>query len=800
LVPRDERRSWVRGWLGELAWIEQRTEAAAPVSASWAVTRFALGAWPHGWAMATREWGVDRLGADVRAGLRALGRHPGSTALVVLVAAVALAGAGFAWHGYRLLDERTRGGTSTAVLAIDGHDSEGQEIGVSLNDVRELGRRHDVFAAVTVFDLASYNLTDPPEAVPAVLVPENFFRTLGVTFHLGGPWSRAEDDRPADVVVLGYSLWQRRFAGDPAIVGRTITLDGSTSYRIAGVLPPGVTFPDGVELYRALGSLRRADQRGLWAVGVPNPARPRESIQAALDASATPGVRFRIRPLEAPVVLPAPAFHAVLPTLAVLLTVSATATVALRLRARAVQAGAERNVRRALGGSAVRQIRPLVIEIAALGMATLLVAVVALLAVPRRGPGPGDSGLLESMMPWAVGFGLAILVLVAGAGRTAVRQRMPATGAAATILLGASVAAVVLALGLGWVVVDQLRARPAIGQVPVLTARVAPPWRKYDGRDAVSGVVHRMLAEMERQPGLAAASYPLPIRTADTRRARRAFRAPGQPRTSIVTRHVVAGPYFRVLGLPVLAGRVFDGRDTGESARVVVLGASSTGPAKAAEMIGAVVEVDGDPRRVVGVVDDRMLGEADAGHVFVPLAQQHSYWVYLLVRAAGTPPAHLEDRVRRAVRAIDADQGIGGVATIESLASGAVVRSQQAGTASLLCAGWVLLSSLLSLATALRLHAMARARELAVCVALGASPPALTLRLARPMMRGGAVGVSLGAIGGWRALSQLGSAPELPLWAVGAVALGVLVLAVAVARRVVGAGLTGNVARILDAR
>ncbi|HMA38495.1 MAG TPA: ABC transporter permease, partial [Gemmatimonadales bacterium] len=102
---------------------------------------------------------------------------------------------------------------------------------------------------------------DVPERVGAALVSANFLRTIGRAPALGRDFTEADDEWGAGhVVILSHGLWQRRFGGDTALVGRTVRINGE-GYTVVGILPQDFTFPAGTELLAPLALSPEA-----WAV------------------------------------------------------------------------------------------------------------------------------------------------------------------------------------------------------------------------------------------------------------------------------------------------------------------------------------------------------------------------------------------------------------------------------------------------------------------------------------------------------------------------------------------------------
>ncbi len=116
---------------------------------------------------------------------------------------------------------------------------------VSPADFRDWRDENTVFDEMAAASLWSPNLTgrDQPEQIRGLQATGNLFNMLGCEAALGRAFTVEEDQKSADmVVVLSDQLWKRRFGGDPAVIGQTLTLDGQ-SYTIIGVMPPSFQFP-----------------------------------------------------------------------------------------------------------------------------------------------------------------------------------------------------------------------------------------------------------------------------------------------------------------------------------------------------------------------------------------------------------------------------------------------------------------------------------------------------------------------------------------------------------------------------
>src|SRR5262245_39621583 len=114
----------------------------------------------------------------------------------------------------------------------------------SIPDLEDYRRGNTTLADMAVFTNWAANLTGigPPERLEGTRVSGNFFQLLGAHAWLGRTLEPRDEDSDARVAVLTYGLWQRRFGGDSAILGRDIILNGA-AYTVVGVLPRGFLFP-----------------------------------------------------------------------------------------------------------------------------------------------------------------------------------------------------------------------------------------------------------------------------------------------------------------------------------------------------------------------------------------------------------------------------------------------------------------------------------------------------------------------------------------------------------------------------
>src|SRR5688572_22539430 len=198
---------------------------------------------------------MDTLLKDIRYGIRGFLKRPGftvvalialalgigaNTAIFSLVNAVLLRPLPFAepdrliwvWGNIR------NGGNRASVAPLD------------FLDFREQNTTFEQFAASFSGPLPlNFTGSGEPERLTSAGVTGNYFQALGVAPALGRTF-QLENEKPAlnQVTVLSYALWQKRFGGDPAIIGKTLILDGKPS-EVIGVMPQDFTFPATAELW-----------------------------------------------------------------------------------------------------------------------------------------------------------------------------------------------------------------------------------------------------------------------------------------------------------------------------------------------------------------------------------------------------------------------------------------------------------------------------------------------------------------------------------------------------------------------
>jgi putative ABC transport system permease protein len=189
---------------------------------------------------------MERLLQDLRFGVRTLRRNPGFTAVAVLTLTLGI-GANAAIFSVvnAVLLRPLPWGTPDRIVTIWSRWTAFDKTWVSDGEVNGYRREATTLAAVAAWDEGAVNLTGDgePERVASGTVTANLFTVLGASPIRGRGFTQQEDTPNGPrVAMLGYGLWQRRYAADPAIIGRSILIDG-LAYEVVGVMPADFELP-----------------------------------------------------------------------------------------------------------------------------------------------------------------------------------------------------------------------------------------------------------------------------------------------------------------------------------------------------------------------------------------------------------------------------------------------------------------------------------------------------------------------------------------------------------------------------
>jgi putative ABC transport system permease protein len=653
-------------------------------------------------------------------------KNPGFSAVALLALALGIGAntAIFSVVNSVLLRPLPYSDPSRLVMIWQDHQQRGgpEREWASPADLRDFQEQTNSFEHITAFLGWGPTLTGQgePEDLQAAAVSHDMFTMLGVQPALGRTFNE-EEDRPGaeKVVVLSDQLWKRRFASDPAIIGKSVTLSDE-SYTVIGVMPRGFNFPilNNTEIWRAIkpilgGPLQRCD-RGCVVLrliaklraGVPiEVARAEMNALAVQTAERYPesnkGVGTTLLPLQEQLVGDArPAMLVLLGAVGLVLLI-ACANVANLLLARAAAREKEVAIRAALGASRARLIRQHLTEsltlaliggtlglILAFWMVDLLVSF-APVGTPRLDEIAINTIVLVFTCGIAIftgiAFGLAPAVLSSRAnfnnslkegGRGASATSRGARIRSALVVFEVALALMLL-IGAGLLIKSFLNLQhidPGFNQTSTLRVDVSLPRMRYPNNNQPAAFYKELIDRIAALPGVQSVGgiTRLPLSGGGTDSD---FAIEGQPPSEpghepVAWYNSVTPDYFRTMGIRLIKGRLPSESDTAEAAKVVFISemmARRYFPDE--DPIGKRLVFGTDKREIVGIVSDVNhfgLTKDPRPTMYYPHAQSPARGMSLVVRMAGNPLA-LTSTIRKQVSTLDQNLALSNVMTLEEL-------------------------------------------------------------------------------------------------------------------------------------
>jgi predicted permease len=754
---------------------------------------------------------MSTLRQDLRSALRSARRTPGVTAVIVVSLALGIAACtAMLCVAYGLLlrplpfrrPEEILAVLATAPAGVANPDPQR----ISLADALDLQARSRAFSGVGTY-FENFGLTfdggREPERVTAALVSARLLPLLGVEPILGRQIREEEDRRGADpVVLLGYDLWQRRFGGDPGVVGRIIQAN-SVRYRVLGVMPRGFSFPQDNEAWVQLGiqsplptqmrTLRRFRVLGRLKPGASLDTARRDMAEVARRLSALDpadaGWTLDAVPLRRALIGPN-LRRSILALLAAVLSVLLIACVNVTglLLARALESRQEIALRAALGARPGRVVRQLLTESLLLALAGGAVGLPMGAAAVR---------LLRGLLPpLPYGFALAadppalaaafVLILLAGLlcgiapavqvcrpdlGRMFLRGGplpglsrggdrrsgrlhaglIVAEVALSTILLISASLAVRTFTGLS-------AQKTGVAEHRLLTVWIQLSGERYLAPEARARAVQALAARVAAAPGIEAAAaadfVPLSVDNGAATKVEAVEGGPPAGGGTALCSTVTSG-FFSAVGAPLLAGRdLTPAEGATQSSAAVVSATLAQWLWPGGHAVGRRLRVSGNTvtgcLTVVGVAGDlktHSLREESQAQIFVSAAYNHYRPSALLVRTALLREAALA-AVRSAVHAADPGIPVFTVATMDEVRNVALHVERLSGGALTLFAAAALFLAAVGTYGVLAMAMVRRRREIAVRLALGAPRGSLVRRLVGGGIALASAGLLLGLLAG----------------------------------------------------
>ncbi len=750
---------------------------------------------------------LDALWQDLKYGARSLVRTPALTLSAVLALALGI-GANAAIYSFvdALLLHPFAFDTAGLVSAVER--SPGQDrLEVATGRFYEWQKRVRSLESLEGAAWWEVNLTGAEEAERAIgyRVTPGLFKALGTAPSLGRAFAPDEDQPGKDhVLLLADELWQRRFDRDPQVVGKTVLVDGE-SYTVVGVMPPGFRFPKAALLWAPLtftAAIRdsRAGNHSVWAVGRLRAGQTEES--AARDIAAQdlalraehpgedPGHTVNVFPLRDYGDSLTRVMLWSLMAAVILVQLIACANVGNMLLARSAGRERELAVRAALGATRTQLMRQLLVESLLLSLAACALGLlfaswgIDLIRLPmppevaRWISGWSRVGLDARVLSFSIALSI-LTAAIAGllpalkSSRLDLHAALQGNSSSSTssgdrsrirkILVGAEAAlALILAVAAGLMVQSTVRLLNApMGFTPegVLSLRLSPAEARYRTDAELNRFFAETLRRLRSLPGVQSVGAGAHLPQAGSSSSR-FMGIEGQPlpppeeRVS-VNQNWIEGDYFAALRVPILAGRAFGPADDVPGAPLVALLSEALAHRQfgTKDPIGARIRMgakqDEPWRTVVGVVGEVRYGEIrldTSPMVYLPNAQQTERTIGLVLRTT-VPPMTLASAVRRELRALDPDQPVSDLKPLP-----AVVREQTIGYqyGAGLMSAFAFLALLLGgvgIGGVVAYSVRQRRREMAIRLALGASPGQV-LRLALvDGMRPALIGLGAGLLG-----------------------------------------------------
>jgi putative ABC transport system permease protein len=755
---------------------------------------------------------MESLIADVRHGLRILRKSPGFTVVVVATIALGIGAntAIFSTVDAVLLRALPYADPDRVVMVWE----DASAIGFPRNtpapaNYADWARLNRSFSGVAATRGASASLTGDgvPEQLIGRAVTPNFFPVLGVRPALGRTFTEEEDRARAQVVVISYGLWQRRYGGDPAIVGRGIAMNG-TRYDVIGVMPRWFVFRNrDVDYWVPIAfTPQQAAARTSHYLNVVARLAPGVAIDAARDdmrrvdetlqrlyPDANRSLQSVVVPMRDDIVGNTRTELLVLMAAAAAVLLIACANLASLLLSRAVGRRGELAVRSALGATRGRLVRQMIVEATVISAAGGLLGVLlapagvgVMAQLTPRGFPPQPSSVLDlRLLAFAAALSAATgvafsLIPALQAARASLRDALQQGGRAAAggrgrltrdglVVLQVAAALVLLAgAGLMLRTLANLRALDlGFNSDRLLTLRTTLPQTRYADPSTRLAFYDRVIAGVRALPGVEAAAFAsnLPFMTAgntswlgiDGRPQR-----PDELRDALL--RVGTPSYLATLGVRAVDGRILDERDVAGAPRSVVVNETLArtffpGRSSLGERL-RFGQVDGPLFTIVGVVADvreRGYQLAAKPGVYLSFAQTPDTWALpenLVVRAARRPE-DLADAVRRVIAGVDPDQPVAAVRTMDDILDLDVADRQQQMVLLGAFAGLALLLASIGLYGVLSYAVTQRSREFGLRIALGASAASVMRMVVARGLLLTAAGLTIGLALAWAAMRAL---------------------------------------------
>ena len=744
---------------------------------------------------------------DLRYGARILLKQPGFTLIAVLTLAIGI-GANTAIFSlvnsillrplpFREPDRIVRLMQASPKLGLPSW-------GVSQADFAAYREQNRSFESVALYTNSAINLTGEgePERLPMTNVTADFFKVFGVNPLLGRTFVEGEDVEGKNLVcVISHAFWQRRFGGDPNIVGRMLSLN-NTPTQIVGVLPAEFIFPrleidlwiplaydakrTNPYFYNVVGrmkpGLQVAQAQADTTEVIQNFGRQHPNLSEAVGVNEGSGPGTIVTPIREALLGKTEKPLLVLLAAVAFVLLIACANVANLLLARATSRTREIAVRISLGATPRRVFRQLLTEsiflsfigaiagfgLAALGIRTIdrlpVTGIVRMEEVTLSGRVLAFTagltiftGLLFGLMPALRAYGMGIASGIReGARGTLSHRRLNSALVAVQFALS-----LVLLIGAGLLLKSFQKLESVdlgFNAEDTLTMVATLPRNKYDNDEKALHFYNTALERLRNSPGIQAAGLTTNLPFVDADVDGIIIEGQEPPKGSNVSQTeqaeilTVTPGMFQALGIPLLQGRDFHATDNAKTPRVAIVDeplARRYWPA--GDALGKRIQTTGDREwmtivGIVGGIKHFSLAEEKRPHLYGALAQYPAPRASFVVRTDGPPAASIA-MFSAAVRQVDPDMPLYMVRSMTDII-GQTLSTQR--LTNILLTAFALLALMLAAVgvySTMSVYVGSRTKEFGIRLALGSQPGALRRAVMRQGLLLTAAGVVVGVIG-----------------------------------------------------
>jgi putative ABC transport system permease protein len=754
---------------------------------------------------------------DLRYSTRMLIKSPGFTAVAVLSIALGVGAntAVFSVINAVLLKSLPYTQPENLMLVWGTSDSDGalrNRSQVSATDTADFRKYNTSFEEVATYSGWFPIMTGDgsAERVPAIQVGDGFFRVMKGTPILGRVFTPEEQEDGKDfVIVLGYGLWQRRFGGDPQIVGKKVLLN-SRPYTIVGVmgpdfraLPSTLVSPEG-QFYRPVAEGfddSKRDERHLRAIARLKPGVTVAQAQAEMTVLAqrleqaypltNKGRGVHVASITEDTIGGASrALWMILGAVGFVLLV-ACANVANLLLARSTARQKEMTIRAAIGAARGQLIRQLLTESLLLaflgGGLGLLIAFWGTGVIEKIGSkiNPMFNGFRIDLRCLAFTLGVSIITgLIFGLAPALQMSRPnlveslkesgrgPGGLAKGNRLRGALVITevamtLVLLVAAGLLVRTLLRLNQVdkgFNSQNVLTMNIGLPSLKYPKPENVIAFYKQATERIAAVPGVKAAGITSVLPLSDNFDGR-GLEVEDHPRPPgdgySVDLYVVTPGYLRAMEIPLAKGRALTEQDNPGAMKVALINRTMADQLWAGqEPIGKRIRLDGNDKNpwwtIVGIVNDvsqYALDQKPPMQIYLPHEQFPTSFNTIVVKT-GNNPEEMAAAVRNAILSVDNEQAVFNVATLRELQSNSVLLRSFFMLLLIIFALLALVLAVVGIYGVMSYAVTQRTQEIGIRMALGAGAGDVLNLILRNGMILTAVGVLIG-LGGAFALTRL---------------------------------------------